>query len=168
MSARTFRPVRRIALGLAAAVCGTVAAGLPAHAMPLSCPVPANRDITVTRTVFDTGHRLGVSDKVLLAGFETGWVESHMNNLSCGDRDSLGVFQQRPSEGWGTPEEIMDVAHAATSFFTRAVNAENKHPGYTAGQVAQAVQVSAFPSRYDEAQPKALSLLAELRPPAMT
>jgi hypothetical protein len=42
--------------------------------------------------------------------------ESGIRNLDYGDRDSLGVFQQRPSQGWGTPAQVMDVAHATTSF----------------------------------------------------
>jgi hypothetical protein len=85
-------------------------------AQAASCHVPSNRDISVTRTVYDVGVELGVSDRVMLAGFEAGWVESRMNNLSCGDKDSLGVFQQRPSQGWGTPQQIMDVSYAATQF----------------------------------------------------
>lgn len=48
--------------------------------------------------------------------------ESGLRNLDYGDRDSLGVFQQRPSKGWGTPEQIMDVAHATTSFLERLVD----------------------------------------------
>lgn len=47
--------------------------------------------------------------------------ESGLRNLDYGDRDSLGVFQQRPSQGWGTPAEVMDVAHATTSFLQRLV-----------------------------------------------
>jgi hypothetical protein len=54
------------------------------------CHVPPTHDLEVTKTVYTVGLRLGVSDKVMLAGFEAGWVESHMNNLRCGDRDSLG------------------------------------------------------------------------------
>jgi murein DD-endopeptidase MepM/ murein hydrolase activator NlpD len=47
--------------------------------------------------------------------------ESGFRNLDYGDRDSLGAFQQRPSQGWGTPAEVMDVAHATTSFLQRLV-----------------------------------------------
>src|SRR5690606_12628496 len=90
-----------------------------------------------------------------------GWVESHMNNLPCGDRDSLGVFQQRPSQGWGTPEQIMNVSYAAEQFFVRAVRVEQQFPGLTAGQTAQKVQRSAFPERYDRAEAKARALLEE-------
>jgi hypothetical protein len=142
---------------------------LPATAAEAACPVPADRDINVTRVVYQTGNELHVSDKVMLAGFEAGWVESHMNNLPCGDADSLGVFQQRPSQGWGTPAQIMDVHFASNSFFTRAINSERAHPGFTAGQIAQDVQRSAFPDRYDAARAKAQALLDEVKvvpPPA--
>ncbi|WP_405684170.1 LGFP repeat-containing protein [Streptomyces sp. NBC_01387] len=116
------------------------------------CDVPADRDIAVTRKVYEVGQRMNVSDKVMLAGFETGWVESHMNNLNCGDRDSLGVFQQRPSQGWGTAEQILDVDYAAGKFFEVAQQMEPGMEGSTAGQLAQAVQRSAYPDRYDEAE----------------
>ena len=76
------------------------------------CSIPPDRDLEVTKVVYATGVNLGVSDKVMLAGFETGWVESHMNDLACGDRDSLGVFQQRAS--WGSAEQRIDVGYAST------------------------------------------------------
>ncbi|MEW2632709.1 hypothetical protein AB0903_13890 [Streptomyces sp. NPDC048389] len=124
------------------------------HSAPAEvyCGVPAERDIAVTRKVYEVGQRRGVSDKVMLAGFETGWVESHMNNLNCGDRDSLGVFQQRPSQGWGSPEQVTDVDYAANKFFEVAQRMEPRMEGSTAGQLAQAVQRSAYPERYDQAE----------------
>ncbi|AHH99323.1 DUF346 domain-containing protein [Kutzneria albida] len=132
-------------------------------AKPANCSsIPPDRDLNVTTTVHQVGLDLGVSDKVMLAGFETGWVESHMNNLSCGDRDSLGVFQQRPSQGWGTPAQIMDVRYAATQFFTRAINSERNHPGYSADQIAWDVQRSCCPAAYANALGKAQSMLAEV------
>ncbi|MFG3496993.1 hypothetical protein [Streptomyces sp. NPDC047928] len=128
-----------------------------------SCRVPPDRDLDVTKTVYTVGRDLGVSATVMLAAFEAGWVESHMNNLDCGDKDSLGVFQQRPSQGWGAPERITRVSYAAERFFDRAVEVEERHPGLTAGQLAQRVQRSAFPDRYDAAEAKARELLAEAR-----
>ncbi|MEV6454531.1 peptidoglycan-binding protein [Streptomyces anulatus] len=113
------------------------------------CTVPSDPDPEVLKAVYRTAVGLGVDDRVLLAGFEAGVVESNMNNLDCGDRDSLGVFQQRPSQGWGTPEQIMDVSYASNAFFTPAIRVAANNPGMTAGQVAQAVQVSAYPDRYD-------------------
>ncbi|MEU5531647.1 hypothetical protein [Streptomyces sp. NPDC020362] len=130
------------------------------HAAPatLYCSVPPERDIAVTRKVYEVGQRMNVSEKVMLAGFETGWVESRMNNLSCGDRDSLGVFQQRPSQGWGSPEQVMDVDYAAGKFFEVALQMEPGMEGGTAGQLAQAVQRSAYPERYDQAEDIARAL----------
>ncbi|WP_156757473.1 LGFP repeat-containing protein [Actinokineospora pegani] len=154
----------RRSLAFLGALVGVVVSVLPATAvpvvpgplgtgtMPLACGVPAQRDIRVTRKVYEVGQRRAVSAKVMLAGFEAGWVESHMNNLGCGDRDSLGVFQQRPSQGWGSPAQILDVDYAATKFFEVAQRMEPHHVGGTAGQLAQAVQRSAFPERYDQAQ----------------
>ncbi|GAA2478521.1 hypothetical protein [Streptomyces gobitricini] len=127
------------------------------------CAVPPGHDPEVIRTVYRVGSELGVNDKVMLAGFEAGWVESHMNNLPCGHLDSVGVFQQRPSQGWGTREQCMDVPYASNSFFTRAVESDRAHPEWTAGQVAQSVQRSAFPERYDQAEAKARALIEEAR-----
>ncbi|MFI6103081.1 hypothetical protein [Streptomyces sp. NPDC051310] len=131
--------------------------------MSRPCRVPPGHDPEVIRTVYAVGRDLGVSGKVMLAGFEAGWVESHMNNLDCGDKDSLGVFQQRPSQGWGTPEQIMDVSYAAGRFLHRAVQVERRCPDLTPGRTAQEVQRSAHPERYDEAEAKARELLEEAR-----
>jgi hypothetical protein len=68
--------------------------------------------------------------------------ESQLQNLDYGDRDSVGVFQQRPSQGWGTTAELEDPVYATTKFFAALVRV----PGYTkmsVGQAAQDVQHSA-------------------------
>ncbi|MDI5982702.1 hypothetical protein QDK53_41340, partial [Amycolatopsis magusensis] len=141
----------------------------PARAEPANaerdilCAVPPDRDIAVTKIVYEIGKGRSVSDKVMLAAFEAGWVESHMNNLPCGDSDSLGVFQQRPSQGWGTVEQIMDVRYATTKFFQVAQQEEPKWPGLSAGRLADKVQRSCCPERYDQAESKARSLLAEAK-----
>ena len=67
--------------------------------------------------------RYNAPPKVRLSAFEAAIVESGVHNLNYGDRDSLGVFQQRPSQGWGTPAQVTNVDYAATQFITRA------HPG---------------------------------------
>jgi hypothetical protein len=131
-----------------------------AHALPGHCPVPAERDLAVTKAVYRVGLSLGADDKVMLAAFEAGWVESHMNNLPCGDRDSLGVFQQRPSMGWGTPEQISTVDYAAEQFFLAAFEVDD--PELTPGQLADEVQRSCCPHRYDLAAEEALAMLVEV------
>ncbi|CAM5662940.1 hypothetical protein SAVIM338S_06823 [Streptomyces avidinii] len=133
------------------------------HAAPATayCAIPADRDIAVTRKVYEVGQRMNVSAKVMLAGFETGWVESRMNNLDCGDRDSLGVFQQRPSQGWGSPEQILDVDYSAGKFFEVALQMEPGMEGSSPGELAQAVQRSAYPERYDQVEGAARSMRDE-------
>ena len=110
----------------------------------------------VARTICRVLDRHSAPPKVRLAAFEAAIVESGVHNLYHGDRDSLGVFQQRPSQGWGTPAQVTDVDYAATQFITRAIRANG---GQSAGQLAQDVQRSAFPERYDQVALQAYSLM---------
>lgn len=123
------------------------------HVVPRDCAVlPSTPDPAVLAQVWQVVQSRGLSDaRGPLAVFETAWVESHVNNLDCGDQDSYGVFQQRPSQGWGDAEQIQDVSYAANQFIDALVLAAQQYPGYTAGQLAQAVQRSEFPDRYDQA-----------------
>ncbi|WP_394614777.1 FG-GAP repeat domain-containing protein [Lentzea sp. JNUCC 0626] len=157
---------KRLVFGVATAalVAGltTVTAG-PAFA---ECPEqrPRTRDLNVTKKVYEVGKRLAVSPKVMLAGFEAGWVESKMNNLPCGHADSLGVFQQQHTQGWGTPEQIMNVDYAATRFFEKAKVVEQRNPNTTAGIVAADTQLPREDLRwkYDAAEATAQELLREV------
>jgi len=77
----------------------------------------------------------------------TAIVESKLRNIKFGDRDSLGLFQQRPSQGWGTEAQILDPVHATNKFYDALV----KIKGYQSmpiTKVAQEVQHSAFPQAY--------------------
>jgi hypothetical protein len=132
-----------------------------AEVLDEKCTVPPNHDPAIINTVHDVATQRGVTEKVMLAAFEAGWVESHMHNLNCGDRDSLGVFQQRPSAGWGTPEQILDPVYATNAFLDQAIPNDANNPGFTAGELAQSVQRSAFPERYDQAEGKAREMIAE-------
>lgn len=115
-------------------------------------------DMAVVRTAYNTAVSMGASNRVLLALFEAGIVESGFRNLNYGDRDSLGFLQQRPSQGWPNPT---DVPTATRSFVSKAMPIQNLYP--TAGQLAQAVQRSAFPLKYDAVAPQASALLAQVR-----
>lgn len=119
-------------------------------------------DAGVAATAEAVARRMGATDKQLIALVEAGLVESGMHNLDHGDRDSLGFLQQRPSQGWGTPAQVMDVAHATRSFMTRAMHADRGV--YSPGQLAQAVQRSAFPDRYDKRYADAVAVLNSLPP----
>ncbi|MEO7000067.1 MAG: hypothetical protein ABI112_18480 [Terracoccus sp.] len=77
----------------------------------------------------------------------TAFQESKIRNLSYGDRDSLGLFQQRPSQGWGTAEQILDPVHATNAFYDALV----KFKGYETADIttiAQKVQRSGYPEAY--------------------
>src|SRR5215218_751179 len=94
----------------------------------------------------------------------TAMQESKLVNLDYGDRDSLGLFQQRPSQGWGTPEQIQDPRYAAGKFYSGL----KKVRGWQKMRVtdaAQRVQRSAYPLAYekwaDEAQVLARALTGE-------
>ncbi|MCL7457927.1 VCBS repeat-containing protein [Micromonospora echinofusca] len=161
--------MRRTPLALLVGLCtalASVVATAPAQADApvgtLACSsIPANHDPAITVIVYRVARAHNVNDKVMLSAFEAGWVESHMNNLPCGDKSSLGVFQQRWDYGWGTPEQIMDPVYASTQYVTRAIVCDRNNPRYTAGQVAQCVQRSGFPDRYDQVATKARTLLNE-------
>jgi hypothetical protein len=87
--------------------------------------------------------------------------ESKLYNLRGGDRDSLGLFQQRPSQGWGSPRQILDPVHATNAFY----DALEKVPGYATLPVtvaAQRVQRSGFPSAYAVYEPDARALASAL------
>ncbi len=116
-------------------------------------------DLSVARTAYSTAIQMGARPKVLLALFQAGWVESGWRNLNFGDRDSVGFLQQRPSQGWPNPT---DVPTATRSFVSKAQNYERLYPQLTAGQLAQKVQVSAYPAKYDQADPQAKALLAQV------
>jgi phage-related protein len=111
----------------------------------------------VAQMAFQTAKAMGANGKVLLALMEAGLVESGMQNLSYGDRDSVGFLQQRPSMGWSNP---MHVPTATAAFVSRAM-AKMPWPG-SAGSLAQAVQVSAFPAKYDQREGDAKAILAKL------
>lgn len=122
----------------------------PAGDGPPPTSEKGNPDPAVMDTVWLVGHHRQVPPKVMLAAFETVLVESNGRNLDHGDRDSVGAFQQRPSAGWGTPQQCMNVKYAANQFFDRAVKRDQENPQFSAGQLAQKVQQSAYPDRYDK------------------
>ncbi|MFF1608851.1 C40 family peptidase [Amycolatopsis sp. NPDC058278] len=98
---------------------------------------------------------------------EPGWViaiavaiqESTLRNLDHGDRDSLGLFQQRPSQGWGTPAQIMDPTYAATQFY-RHLQAVPGWQQMSLNDAAQTVQHSGTPDAYGQHQTDAEAIVA--------
>jgi hypothetical protein len=114
--------------------------------------------LQVARAIEAELNRVRAGPLTRRAAYKAALVESNARNVRHGDRDSLGVFQQRPSQGWGTPEQVTDPHYAARQFVTRAVALEKKGFKGTSGQLAQAVQRSAFPERYDQRAAEATAL----------
>ena len=124
------------------------------------------------RLIIRVGRSLGVPDRGIAIALATAMVESWLRNLDWGDRDSLGLFQQRPSTGWGTEAEVSDPARAASAFFggpadpngtrTRGLLDIDGWESMEFGAAAQAVQISAYPERYAPWEPQAYAWLAAL------
>ncbi|CRK57611.1 putative secreted protein [Alloactinosynnema sp. L-07] len=93
------------------------------------------------------GKRLNIGEQGQVVAIAAAMQESTLINLDHGDRDSVGLFQQRPSQGWGSVGQIMNPAYAATQFYRHLA----KVPGWQTMSVtdaAQAVQRSGFPDAY--------------------
>jgi hypothetical protein len=106
-------------------------AGTGANALPLDFGQTADAAIIAGVAV-----REHLPREALIIAYATAMQESKLENLTYGDLDSVGIFQQRPSEGWGTTAQLEDPAYAATAFFGALV----KIPGYTRLPVYQAAQ----------------------------
>jgi N-acetylmuramoyl-L-alanine amidase len=134
---------------------------------PLTGEMAAN-----ARIIIEVGRSLGVSDRGLVVALAAAMQESSLRNLTYGDRDSVGVFQQRSSTGWGTRSQLLDVAHAARLFFGGPSNPNKGKtrglldiPGWksmTITQAAQKVQISAYPNAYAKWEKSARAWLAQL------
>lgn len=105
-------------------------------------------------TIAAVGGRLGVSNHAVTVALAAAMQESQLRNLAGGDRDSLGLFQQRPSQGWGTASEIRDPVYAATAFYQR-LTAQRGWDSLTVTEAAQRVQRSADPFAYARWEPLA-------------
>lgn len=165
-------------LGLAA-VAGAQGAVTSCQFSALAGPI-ADLDAEQTRDarwIVAVGQQRGVPDQGLVVGLMAAMQESGLRNLDYGDRDSLGLFQQRPSQGWGAPEQILDPAYAAAAFFGGRASPD-RNPGLldiagweqlAPGRAAQAVQQSAYPGSYARWEESAHAWLAEIvSQPAMT
>ena len=103
----------------------------------------------------------GLPARAASIALATAFQESKLYNIDYGDRDSVGLFQQRPSQGWGSVEELMDPAYATNAFFDALV----KIDGYREMEItvaAQAVQRSAYPDAYADHEDDGRALASAL------
>jgi murein DD-endopeptidase MepM/ murein hydrolase activator NlpD len=112
--------------------------------------------------IVEVGRSLGVPPRGWVIAVATAAQESSLRNLphlgADNDHDSLGLFQQRPSQGWGTPEQIMDPVYAATAFYERLLEVEGWQQ-MPLTRAADAVQRSAYPDAYARHEPLAVALV---------
>ncbi|MEO6115434.1 MAG: LysM peptidoglycan-binding domain-containing protein [Pseudolysinimonas sp.] len=147
--------------------------GSGAAAPTTNAPGLSDEMATNARIIIQTGQRLGVPDRGIVVALAAAMQESGLRNLNYGDRDSVGMFQQRPSTGWGTDAQLLNPSYASELFFG---GPSNPNAGRTRGlldiagwqsmsvaQAAQAVQISAYPDAYAKWETSARSWLAALR-----
>jgi hypothetical protein len=161
----------------AAVIAGTVAALTVGHSKAASSPAcavvsSAGRTYTLTpeqaqnaAIIAAVAFKEGLPDHAVTVALATSLQESELRNLPYGDRDSVGLFQQRPSEGWGTEAQLLDPMYSTSAFY----GALTRVPGWptmTVTDAAQAVQRSADAGAYaaweDEARALAVALTGEV------
>jgi murein DD-endopeptidase MepM/ murein hydrolase activator NlpD len=116
-------------------------------------------------SIVTVGIRLGAPLRGWVIAVATAMQESMLRNLPGGDRDSVGLFQQRPSQGWGTVEQLMDPVHAATRFYQALLRVDGWQ-SMPLTDAAQAVQKSAYPDAYAKWEDGATALVGALTGPA--
>jgi hypothetical protein len=138
------------ALVLAVAAVGYLVTGGGRHGTTATAPPPpgcqagtgvaaiplAVSQAGVAATIAGVAARRGLGEHAVTIAYAAALQESQLQNLDYGDRDSVGVFQQRPSQGWGTTAELEDPVYATTRFFAALVRVH----GYATMPVDQAAQ----------------------------
>ncbi|MFJ3212732.1 C40 family peptidase [Streptomyces flaveolus] len=120
------------------------ASGKDVHVEGLDLPA---EQVPNAQTIVATGISLNVPKKGQIIALATAMQESRLRNLNYGDRDSLGLFQQRPSQGWGSAQQIRDPTYASEQFYKHLLKVDGWQQ-MTVTQAAQAVQKSGLPDAY--------------------
>lgn len=159
-------------------VMGAVTGGFSASkesvaASSITCVGASPKGVGLTREqagnaakILAVARRLKIPPRGQVVAIATALQESALVNLDYGDRDSLGLFQQRPSQGWGSPAEIHDVEKSTEAFFGRAKHTNN--PGLLDVKswqkmpitvAAQTVQGSGFPDAYAQHETRSVAIV---------
>jgi hypothetical protein len=147
--------------------------------LPPAPPVPVAGLIQLqmnnAASIVKAGKKLGLPRRALIIGMATAMQESNLYNLASNavpeslnyphdgvgsDHDSVGLFQQRPSQGWGAVADLMRPAYQAEKFFTKLMTIDWQNMSLTLA--AQAVQVSAFPDAYAKHESRATTIVDAL------
>jgi cell wall-associated NlpC family hydrolase len=143
------------------APCGSVLAStdpreLPSVAVRVSDLDPEQR--AIVEQIVAIGKQRRLPPRAWQIAIQAGMTESRLHNLHYGDRDSLGIFQMRPSQGWGSAAQVTDPVYEINKFYDvlmRVPGWETQRPGDS----AQDIERSAFPARYHQWEPLAVNAI---------
>jgi murein DD-endopeptidase MepM/ murein hydrolase activator NlpD len=164
LSAFTLDQLNGTSVGNAAFTCGKKGVIDPGKQMPQIGPYGEDQ-VRNAAVIINIGHDMKVPPRGWIVAVATAMQESSLTNHGFlgarNDHDSLGLFQQRPSQGWGTPEEIMDPRYASKKFYQKLLTVPN-WATIPLTMAAQAVQHSAYPDAYAKHEPLATTVVNTL------
>lgn len=139
------------------------------HPLPITAEqqtfTPTKEQLRNAKAIVDAGKEMGLPPRAWTIAVATSLQESNLRNLghlgASNDHDSLGLFQQRPSTGWGTPEQIQDPNYSAKAFYRGLVGVPNWE-SLPLTVAAQKVQVSAYPNHYAKHEKEAGDIIEAL------
>ena len=131
----------------------------PQSSIPLD-----DEQVNNAKAIIEATHKAGLDERAAVIAVATSMQESKLENLGhlgdLNDHDSLGLFQQRPSSGWGAPDQITDPDYATTAFLNGLKQIDGWHD-MPLTDAAQHVQVSAYPFAYAQWEQQAAGLVAD-------
>jgi hypothetical protein len=126
---------------------------------------PDAEQLANAKAIVETAKAMGLPPRAYTIGVATSLQESNLYNIghlgAKNDHDSQGLFQQRPSSGWGTPDQITNPTYAATKFYEGLVQVDGWQ-SLPLTKAAQKVQVSAYPNHYAKHEAQAGDIIAAL------
>lgn len=147
------RTAQDFAANIGNSTCRAVAASYTAQRDPAAMANAA--------TITAVAARRGLPPRAATIAIATAMQESKLHNIDYGDRDSLGLFQQRPSMGWGTEAQIMDPVYATNAFLDQLVKLDGWQTG-NINDLAQRVQKSGHPTAYAQHEQEARAMASTL------
>jgi len=153
LAAGTYVAVRSLVPVLGPALTGS---GCQATA-PHQSVLLDTQQASIAATIAGVAHQQSMPRAAVTIAYATAMQESKLHNLDYGDMDSVGVFQQRPSQGWGPTRKLEDPVYATTKFF-RALKAVRGYRTMPVYQAAQDVQRSADGSAYIQYEQMAMDM----------
>ncbi|SIM73993.1 hypothetical protein [Micromonospora cremea] len=123
-----------------------------------------DEQVANVKAIIAATKKAGLPERAAVISIATSLQESKLENLGhlgdMNDHDSLGLFQQRPSSGWGTPEQITDPQYSTTAFL-KGLKQVDGWQDMALTDAAQTVQVSAYPDAYAQWEQQATDLVAQ-------